>query len=415
MASDTKDQDWSDSQVKAMRTFAELLTSAMDRKQTHDAVRESEALNEAMLSSLPGYIVVLDKLGLVLEAGDREMAGELPGGLQPDLPGTCYAENWNLAGSGEQAEELLRSISQVTLGLAEKLIVEYRYSGTGGDHWLEIRIQRLRREGGGALLAHLDITDRKRSELYASRSLRNLAHFDRVAAMGELAASLAHELKQPLAAISMTADALRLLLDAPGTTREELEEAVADIQDDNHRAGEILSKLRAMVTKETPPPCPISVNQLVSEVLKYVANDALLRRVKLLVRLEPELPLISADRVQLQQVLLNLIINGMDAMRSLPEDQRILILSTQGDGNTVAIQVRDHGTGIPSSAMRSIFEPFFTTKEGGTGIGLSISRSIIQSYRGSLTASNAEDGGALFRVTFPVTTPKNAAVIAGTA
>ena len=104
MTRDTKDQNWNDSQVKATRTFAELLTSAMDRKRTHDAVRESEALNEAMLSSLPGYIVVLDNQGFVLQAGDRGLAGELPDGLQPDIPGTRYAENWKLAGSGEQAE-----------------------------------------------------------------------------------------------------------------------------------------------------------------------------------------------------------------------------------------------------------------------------------------------------------------------
>jgi PAS domain S-box-containing protein len=248
-----------------------------------------------------------------------------------------------------------------------------------------------------------DITDRKQAELEAAQRREDLGHLSRVAAMGEMAASIAHELNQPLSGIISNASAGQRFIGRGHVDLREIRELLADIAADARRAGDIIRGVRSMVTKSAPVRQQINLNELVMKVARIVTANAMLHSCKLEARLEPKLPAIEADPIQLQQVLLNLIINAFDAMRDTPVGRRKVAIATgwNGDG-TILTSIRDYGVGIPEEACMRVFEHFFTTKTKGLGMGLAIVRSIVESHGGTITAENAEDGGARFQFTLPV-------------
>jgi two-component system sensor kinase FixL len=263
----------------------------------------------------------------------------------------------------------------------------------------------LKRPEGGASVFHLDITARHRAEVEAQRLRNDLSHVTRVSIMGELTASLAHELNQPLTAIlSNTQAALRMLGNGspdPGEFREILE----DIAFDDQRAGDIITKLRQLMKKGQFQLQPVELNNVVLDVSTLLESDALIREMTIEHELTPNLPPVRGDRIQLQQVLLNLMLNGLEAMRTSPHDsRRKLLVSTHNDAQKVSVAVTDAGTGIPLERLDSIFEPFYTTKPDGMGMGLSISRSILIALGGRITGRNNPDRGATFEFELPVMT-----------
>ena len=263
--------------------------------------------------------------------------------------------------------------------------------------------------------AQAELIERQRleklAELEARRTLDQLAHVSRVGALGELAASLAHELNQPLAAILSNAQAARRLLDANPAELGEVREALGDIISDDKRAGEVIHRMRAMLKQGQPRDEFHSLNDLVREVARLLANDMQLRGATLHLVLAPSLPAVRGDGIQLQQVVLNLLINALDAMAELPAGQRQLWLRTASvDPKQVELSVQDSGAGIEPSRLPLIFEPFYTTKEQGLGMGLSISRSIIEAHGGQLLAESLPGQGALLRCLLPVV-PSNAPVM----
>jgi C4-dicarboxylate-specific signal transduction histidine kinase len=227
-----------------------------------------------------------------------------------------------------------------------------------------------------------------------------LAHVTRVHAMGELAAAIAHEVNQPLAAIVTNGNFCQRELAGGGRKPEALREAIAEIVDDGTRASAIISRIRTLLANGTPDRTELDINEVVRGVTRLLRNELTRTRVSLRTDLAPDLPRVPGDRVQLQQVVLNLILNSVDAMRTLTERSRELLIKSTRHADGVLVQVQDSGRGIEAGQIDHIFEPFFTTKPEGIGMGLSISRSIVESHGGSLRAV-ASSNGALFEFTLP--------------
>jgi signal transduction histidine kinase len=247
------------------------------------------------------------------------------------------------------------------------------------------------------------------SEARAAEQRSELTHLGRVAVVGELSAALAHEMKQPLAAILTNARVARRMLEVDRVDTAELRAILEDIASDDQRAGAVIDHVRSLVSKAKEEPELLSANEVVREVLDLMHSDLQYRRVIVSTRLDDPPPLVLADRVQLQQVLLNLIMNACDAMRERDSGERLLVVSTAADGDA-RIEVRDQGTGIPPDTLTSIFKPFVTTKSDGLGLGLAICRTIVTEYHGQIWAVNNPDRGATMIVSLPLVTGPGAAL-----
>jgi C4-dicarboxylate-specific signal transduction histidine kinase len=246
--------------------------------------------------------------------------------------------------------------------------------------------------------------EQQRMMAESQRQRDTISHMNRVAALGELATSLAHEINQPLGAILVNAEAALQILKRPRPDLAEVREALADILEDGQRAGMVIRKMRTMLRPGEYQPEAVDLNALVKEVLLLVMNDASLRSIMISLDLAPGLPLVFSDSVQLQQVILNLVTNGMDAMSVFPVTDRTLMIRSYGaaGGRDVVLEVEDSGPGIPPSDFSRIFEPFFTTKVQGLGMGLSISRSIVEVSGGKIWVENGVRG-AVFKVRLKAT------------
>ena len=243
----------------------------------------------------------------------------------------------------------------------------------------------------------IDITARKQAELEALQHREELSHLSRVAAMGELAASIAHELNQPLSGITSNAGAGQRFIDRGDVDLRELHELLGDIMADAHRAGAVIRGIQSMVKKSVPNRQQVNLNDLVSKVVRMVKPNAMLQSCEVATLLQPNLPPIEADPIQLQQVLLNLTINAFDAMDDTPAPHRKVVIATETDNDgAIRVSVRDYGVGIREEARERVFEQFFTTKTKGLGMGLAIVRSIVESHGGTIVAENADGGGARF-------------------
>jgi len=246
---------------------------------------------------------------------------------------------------------------------------------------------------------------RKQGELEAQRLRRDLTHIGRVSAMGELTASLAHELNQPLTAILSNAQAAQRFLAADVVNLEEIREILGDIVADDKRAGEVIHRLRALIKKGDLEPTSLDLNDVVGEVARLMRSDATLRSVSMSLELAADLPRVRGDRVQLQQVVLNLVLNGFEAMREPGAGDGTLVIRTAREGAAaVAIAVEDSGIGIDEKDADRMFQPLYTTKAEGLGMGLAIARTIIDAHGGRIGAANNPRGGATFSFTLPAGT-----------
>ncbi len=248
----------------------------------------------------------------------------------------------------------------------------------------------------------VDITERKHAEDSMHEAREALLRVARLSIVGELSASIAHEINQPLGVIVANAQAcLRLLSGSPADVAE-AREAVEEIIVDGRRASEVLKRVRAMVKNSMPECGPLDVNRAIGEVLTLTRHELQQHKVLAQSMLDPQLPFVLADRVQVRQVLLNLIVNGIEAMRETPDRSRVLTLRSQrSTDHEVAVSVEDTGSGVDPAHFARIFEAFFTTKAEGMGMGLSICNSIIRAHGGRLSAAAGELGGAVFRFTLP--------------
>jgi PAS domain S-box-containing protein len=277
-----------------------------------------------------------------------------------------------------------------------------------GERWLVARDKAIRGPRGIRRMgAVVDITERKQAELELREQRAELAHVARISTMGELAASLAHELNQPLTAILSNAQAALRFLSARPADIGEVREILQDIVKDNSRAGEVIRRMRALVKKQDVEFTRLDVASLVREVAVLVHSDAILLNVQLAFETTEDVPRVQGDKIQLQQVVLNLLLNAFDAVKECPPAERQVKLSIRSNGaRVIQTAVTDRGPGLSSDKLDKIFEPFYTTKNEGLGMGLSICRSIIVAHGGRLWAENNPDRGATFYFTLPVTQTK---------
>ncbi|HSF04691.1 MAG TPA: MASE1 domain-containing protein [Methylomirabilota bacterium] len=400
------ERSWPEELVQRLRLVAEVFASSLARQEAENALRASELMKSAILASLSNSVAVLDREGRVLAVNEnwtrfacRPGAWDAQAGL-----GISYLEACRQAAREgvAYAAEALEGIKAVLDRSRPIFVLEYRQGGPGADPWFAMSVVPLDRPEGGAVVSHTDVTERKRIELDAQRSRQELAHFTRVSTMGELTASLAHELNQPLTGILANAQAARRYLDASPPDLVEVQEILGDIIEDDKRAAEVIQRLRDFLRKGESQQIPLDLNAVIRDVAKLVSSDAVIRNVTLTLALDPDLPIVIGDRVQLQQVILNLLINGMEAMGENGGEERPLVVRTEcTEAKGAHVFVQDAGPGLRSGTQELIFEPFYTTKPAGMGMGLAIARSIIEAHEGAIWAVNNPTRGAAFHFTLP--------------
>jgi C4-dicarboxylate-specific signal transduction histidine kinase len=254
------------------------------------------------------------------------------------------------------------------------------------------------------LISWLLVEHHRRRAAETAEKIRRLelAHASRLAVAGELTGSIAHEINQPLGAILSNADAADLILESGTDRRDELRRILADIRRDDERASMVISRLRAMLAKHEVERKPFDLNQAVREIESMLGTEARRRRLTLGIRPATEPITVLGDRIQIQQVLINLVLNAMDAVADLPEERRTVVVSVERVAGGVDVAVRDRGHGIAPDNLPRLFDPFFTTKSSGMGLGLSIARTLAEAHGGRVWAENGSGEGAVFHVELPV-------------
>jgi len=282
--------------------------------------------------------------------------------------------------------------------------VLYQPSSLWADHWPLILFV-----GAGLLAQAITIAallvQRRRQQQAEAEILRQraeLAHVSRVSMMGQLASALTHELNQPLGAILRNAEAAELYLQAPQPNLKEVRAILTDIRRDDKRAGNVIDRMRSLFKRQRLTSGTLDLRDLVEGTVAMARPDAVARHVKLKVEIPPHLPPAQGDRVHVQQVLLNLILNGMDAMSTVPKSGRALVVKVRETKNgNLEVAVTDHGTGIAPDNAGQIFEPFFTTKSDGMGMGLAISKTIMEAHGGEIWMYSSAMDGTTFTFLLP--------------
>jgi signal transduction histidine kinase/integral membrane sensor domain MASE1 len=408
LATLSSERAWPEDLVQRLRLVAEVFASALARREAVDDLRASELMKSAILASLASSVAVLDHQGGIIAVNDswtrlasEKGTWEARLGLGDNYIDVCR----KVAGDGDPyALEAMIGIEGVLDRSRPVFALEYGCGAPVADRWFALSVLPLNRLEGGAVISHTEVTERKRAELDALRSRQELAHFTRISTIGELTASLAHELNQPLTGILINAQTARRLLDVMPPRVAELRESLSYIIEDDKRAGEVIQRLRDFLGKGESQRVLLDLNLLIQGVTKLVSSDALIRNVTLTLDLDPELPRLTGDRVQLQQVVLNLLLNAMEAMGAGTPSERLVVARSQRvDAKTVRVSVQDNGTGLPAGLEDVVFDPFYTTKSGGMGMGLAIARSIIEAHAGGIWATNNATHGATFHFNLPLT------------
>lgn len=386
-------------------TFLGFVGSCIDiteRKLSADLLRKERAFLRQVIDVDPNLIFAKDRAGRFTLV-NQAVAG-LFGTTVENIVGKTDAE---LNPNAAEVEHFRHVDLQVMDSRTEHFVPEETLTAASGKVvWLQTVKRPLLDENGIAtqvLGSATDITQRKRAEFELAAQRNELAHLARVAMLGELSGSLAHELNQPLMAILANAQAAQRFLARKDVDLDEVREILQDIVNDDKRAGEVITGLRLLLKKGEMVRQPLDINQVANEVLRLVRSDLLNTSVIVNLELTPGLPPAFADRVQVQQVLINLVVNACEAMSAADPTSRQLIVRTSLaiDGD-VWVSVSDMGPGIPAQNFDHVFDPFFTTKPHGLGLGLAVCRTIIGTQGGRLWATNNTTRGATFHFTLPV-------------
>jgi len=389
--------------------FTGYIGSAVDITETkaaQQALIETSALRSSIFGSLYGGVAALDRNGVILAVNETWSRFAEDSGA--DLSRTAVGANYldvcrRLAAAGDlEAQRALEAIEAVLAGRLERALLEYASHSPTGVRWFAMTVERFKRPEGGVIISHIDITRQRRAEEEVERGREELAHALRVSTLGELATSLAHEINQPLTVIASNAQAIRLTLKSHDMKRDELVEALDDVAEDAHRAAEVIRRLRALFQKVRSDRRPLDVNDPIVEVTSLLRKELERKRVALDLNLGTKMPQVLGDVVQLQQVFLNVVVNACEAMNSTNDGPRKLLIETaHRDPRNVTIDVRDTGTGVKEADLSHIFDRFVTTKPNGLGMGLSISRSIIDAHGGRIWATRNDDRGLTIHCELP--------------
>jgi signal transduction histidine kinase len=396
--------DESEELTRRLDLVGDVLAGAVARRDTEDALRGSEEMKSAILSSLPIGVAVLDSEGTVVTVNESWRLSANAEGVGIVGEGENYLDQCrHLAGRGiEEAAEIARGIEGVIDGSQASFTGEFSRLAGGSVRWFALSVVPWTGAMRGAVVSQTDVTVRRTAELEAQGSRHDLAHLLRVSTVGLMATSLAHELNQPLTSILANAQAAqRLAYDKPADLVE-LKEILTDVIDQDKRAGEVIGRLREMLRKGEIRREPMDLTVVVQDVARLLASDAVIRNVALRIDVEAEAPRVIGDPTQIQQVVLNLLLNAMDAAAESGRARAVKVAVRPAGRAGVEVSVSDGGGGIPAGLEEKLFEPFFTTKPGGMGMGLSIARSIVSAHGGRIWAGNNPGGGATLRFVLPV-------------
>jgi PAS domain S-box-containing protein len=408
-AQDALDEANSELERRVQERTAELIQANEDltaeiqqRKKTEDALRRSEEQFRLVVERVRDYAIFsLDPSGIVTtwNAGAEHIKGYPADEILGQHFSRFYLREDQESGKPEMD-------LQIAVAEGRSQDEGWRVRKDGSRFWASTVITAICNERGdliGFSKITRDLTERRFAEQKLQEANANLAHMARVTTMGELTASIAHEINQPLTVIINNANACRRILFSKSPDLDEVRDAVVDIADAGTRVGEIITRVRALVKKALPGKVPVSINEVIREILSLVGRELERNHVSVCTELLPDLPPVLGDRVQLQQVMLNLIMNGVEAMNVITDRPRVLLIRSEihKSGKVVAA-VQDCGAGLDPDHLAHIFDTFFTTKPSGLGMGLPISRSIIEAHEGRLSARPNETFGATFEFTLPM-------------
>jgi PAS domain S-box-containing protein len=370
-----------------------------EEKRSQSAMRESEVRFRNVADTAPVLIWMsgTDKLCTFFNKGWLEFTGR---SIDREL-GSGWVE-------GVHDEDRVHCLQtyDAAFDARKPFTMEHRLRRADGEYRWLLNTGTPRCEPDGTFLGYIgsciDIGERKQAELDYQLQNMELARVGRLALMGELAASLAHEVNNPLGAMVTNASAAQRMLAHGQLSTEEFQELLGDIVSDGHRARDVVNGIRNMVRKGEATLSPVSMNDVLRDLLRIVRADAIARHVSLIAEIDLNAGVVMGDRVQLLQVLLNLTMNAFEALTVIRADARQVVIRAEPVQNgKICVSVRDSGPGFPDGIANQFFEPFFTTKAEGTGMGLAIARSIVEAHGGTLSAENCTGGGALFTIGLP--------------
>jgi PAS domain S-box-containing protein len=378
-----------------------VFTDIDDQRRAEEALRESERHLELLVETIPAHIARITVEGTldyvnrrVVEYLGQEMEQIGEHVIHPDDRDACLGK-WHHA-----------------LKTREPWEDTYRLRRADGEYrWFSHRIEPLLDRAGRVVFWYavgFDITNSRETEETPRRTQRRLSAAMQVATIAELSASIAHEINQPLASLVTNAHACQTWLSHDPPNLERAQVTLERIIRDGHSAADVVRRIRALFKDAAPVKAPLDINQIVAEVLRVIADELRGNGIVVETELQTDLPMIEADRVQIQQLLINLVHNAMEAMLGVTDRAKSLLISSRRQDGELVIQVRDHGLGIKEPAL--MFEPFFTTKGSGMGMGLSICRSIVEAHGGRIWAVANEDAGMTFSITLPLLSESEADV-----
>ena len=384
--------------------FVGIIRDITARKLAEEQLKRSEAeLTLAQeLANLGNYVVHLDRAEADYFSPQlfRILGNEVGAQI---IPIREYLEHWVHPADVEKLREALADLDRGGGTMDVEYRVILRDGSTKHLHHIAQAVHDLQGRPTRHIGTVHDVTDRRHAEDEARQLQERLTHFARLSTMGEMAAGLAHEINQPLSAIATYAQACQRLIKLPDHDPADIVAALQQISSQALRAGEVIRRLRNFVKNREVTREPVDCARLLEDLRTLAETDARLHNVWLRIESEGELPTVYADPIQLQQVVLNLVRNAIDAMADVPDHRREVVLSTRStEEGDVEITVADHGTGLAPEATQHLFNAFFTTKSGGTGLGLANSRSIVRAHGGRLWHTPNEGSGARFHFTLPV-------------
>jgi signal transduction histidine kinase len=342
-----------------------------------------------------GYVLAPSMIGAeAANMAQRILAGERAEDIRPVIGGVKPIFNWPQMQRWDVSESSLPAGSEIRFR-ESSFLERYRWQS------MAIMAALLVQSGLIAFLLH-ERQLRINAEVESQKRMSELAHVSRQATTGELSSSIAHELNQPLGSILTNAESAELILKSNSPDLGEIREILADIKRDDQRASEVIRRLRGFLKRTPFETRDIDVNEIMSEAFKFLSVQASARNVALYLQTAPGALRIKGDAVLLQQVVLNLIVNSMDAMAAIPYGRTVIGRTELNGGSSAVISITDSGPGIPPDKLNQVFDPFFTTKDQGMGIGLSIARTIILAHKGQIWAENQNGGGASVHFTLPL-------------
>ena len=380
-------------ELQLIESVAEVARVAIEHHRAQQALRRSEERNRAILRAIPDWMFVTTVDGVYLDYHVKDVSRLVA------PPSVFLGKSVKELFAPPLANLFLETFARVR-DSEEPVKVEYELGEGDEKRLYEACVVGC--DGGKVLSIVRDVTDRKQAEIEAATQRLELAHLSRVALLGELTGTLAHELSQPLTAILSNAQAAENILAREPVDIDEVRAALKDVIDSNRRARAFIERLRAMLRKDGIRHQPVDVNDVVREVIELLHSELLSRRITATAALSSGMPRVLGDRVQLQQVVLNLLLNACDAMRETPALERRVAVATVTHDGFVEIVVSDNGMGIPSDQLERVFEPFVTFRSDGLGLGLAISRSIMGTHGGSIAAETNAERGATFRCFLPI-------------